>query len=150
VDYRYIITTHVRERFVERFSKEREQFYHLSNCRSNDCQVCRDLTYLLAETVDNNKKVWDSIICAKLHDAKEVRIFNNDYRFMNTLYEKYGYDQRYRFLVDGEIIFIICLDEGKNIVKTCMNVNYSINGSMRIADLIKRPKYKKKEEQVCR
>jgi hypothetical protein len=148
VDYRYIITSHVRQRFVERFSKEREQFYHLSSCRLSECQNCRDLAYTLSETVDRNKKVWDSIICAKLHDAKEVKIFNNDYNFMNNLYEKYGYDQRYRFLVDEDIIFVICIDEGKNIVKTCMNVKGTVNGSRRIADFVSRPKYKKKDEQV--
>ena len=73
MDYRYIITSHVRQRFVERFSKEREQFYHLSSCRLSECQNCRDLAYTLSETVDRNKKVWDSIISPNFTMPKKLK-----------------------------------------------------------------------------
>lgn len=142
-EYNFVITHHVRERYVERFSKESRNFAHLSS-RCNGCELCRELTFDLNETVNQNKGMWDSIICAKLHDAEEVKIFQNNATFMDYMYKRYGY-HRYRFLVEGEILFVIKEAE-QNIVLTCMDANNSVNGSRVIADFIHRPKYNKR---VC-
>jgi len=99
----------------------------------------------LDSLVRQNKRIWDRIICAKLHEAKDVRIFHNNTRFMERMYERYGFE-RFLFLVESDIIFIICETEIGKIVRTCIDVNWPIYGSYIIADLIKRPKYKKK---VC-
>ena len=64
---------------------------------------------------------------------------------MERMYERYGFE-RFLFLVESDIIFIICETEIGKIVRTCIDVNWPIYGSYIIADLIKRPKYKKK---VC-
>lgn len=139
--YDFVITQHVRERFVERFSRESSQFCHLSRCRG--CEQCRELTFFLTELVNQNKPRWDKIICAKLHDAEEVRIFHNNEPFMSQLYEKYGYN-RFRFLVEGWILFVVIEDDGKQIVVTCMNVNNPVLGSRIIADFINRPRYNRR------
>lgn len=138
--YDVIITNHLRERFVERFSKESADFIHLDQCREHGCISCRDLTYKLHDLVNNNKKMWDRIICAKIHDAKDVKIFQNDSRFMENMYSKYGYD-RYSFLVEGDILFVV---NGRNVGLTCLDAQWSINGSKVIANYLKRPKYRKK------
>lgn len=139
-DYNIIITNHLRERFVERFSKESQDFAHLQKCRDrNNCELCRELVFNLCELVNRNKRMWDRIICAKMHDAKDVKIFQNDSRFMETMYKKYGYD-RYSFLVEGDIIFVV---NGNNVGLTCFSAQNPLNGSMVIANYLNRPKYRK-------
>jgi len=140
--YNFVITHHARQRFVERFSRESVQFAHLSRCKG--CDECRDLTYALHNLVTQNKKNWDKIICAKLYDAEDVRIFHNNANFMEYMYTRYGY-HRYRFLVEGYILFVIREADGGQIVLTCMNVNRPVNGSWIIADFIHRPKYNRKK-----
>lgn len=142
----FIITTHARERYVERFSAESEQFAHLSSCRQNECETCRDLTFNLNSLVKGKRQMWDKILQAKLKDAEEIKIFQNNAVFMSKMYANYGCDKRYRFLVEGRILFVICVDGGRDVVKTCMDVNYPVNGSMVIANFLKRPKFKKKEQ----
>ena len=139
--YRFRITQHARERYVQRFSKERDQFTHLSNC--NGCETCDEVWFELDSLVRRNKNMWDKIICAKVHDAKDVKIFHNNQNFMEQMYKKYGYD-RYRFMVESNIIFVICENEIGNVLRTCMDVNWPINGSFVIANYINRPKYGKK------
>jgi hypothetical protein len=135
----FVITKHLRERFVERFSKESVEFAHLRACKQISCETCRELTFSLCELVEQNRKNWDSIICAKMHDAKNVKIFQNDFTFMDTMYKKYGYD-RYDFLVEGNILFVV---KGNHVGVTCCNAQNPLNGSMVIANYINRPKYKK-------
>src|SRR5271156_6695066 len=84
-NYDFVITSHVRERFVERFSRESSKFGHLRDCRQTCCSVCLDLTYQLADLVKRNKSNWDSIICAKLHDAEEINVFHNSSVFMDKM-----------------------------------------------------------------
>ena len=145
MSHNFIITAHARERYVERFSRESNRFNHLGWCRESGCETCANLTFQLDELVRRNRSNWDNILCAKLHDAEEIKIFHNNSSFMAKMYEKYGYDKRYRFLVEGDILFAICIDNGKNVVLTCMNVNNPVNGSMVIRNFLKRPKFKKKE-----
>lgn len=139
-DYDYRITNHCRERYVERFSKESSQFAHLYNCRQrNNCETCRDLSYTLYELVTNNRRNWDRIISAKIRDAKEIKIFQNDSNFMEVMYKKYGYD-RYKFLNEGDILFVL---SGSNVILTCFSALHPLYGSMVIANYLRRPKYKK-------
>lgn len=145
--YEFYITKHARERFVERFSDERHKFSHLARCRDNDCPSCRELAFDLHETTIHDRKKWDSVICAKLHEADEIKVFQNNSEFMSLLYTRYGYE-RFHFFVEGEILFVIKEgDEGK-IVLTCMSVNKPINNSFIMADFARRPKFKKKNEQA--
>jgi hypothetical protein len=139
--YSFVITNHARERFVERFSRESRFFSHLSRCRG--CEYCRELTFDLLELANNNKVMWDRIICAKLHDAEDVRIFYNDATFMDYMYKQYGY-QRYRFLVEGWILFVVRESDGQQIVLTCMDVNNPVNGSRVIANFLHRPRYNRR------
>lgn len=139
----YLITHHARERYVERFSRESKNFSHLSHCKG--CEQCRELTFLLNDLVNQQRYTWDKIICAKLHDAEDVRVFHNNTNFMERMYDRYGYG-RFLFLVEGWILFVVREDAGKQIVLTCMNVNNPVNGSRIIADFIHRTKYNKR---VC-
>lgn len=137
----FVITGHVRERFVERFSRESRYFAHLSRCRG--CERCRELTFWLCELVKEKREIWDRIIQAKLSDAKDVKIYQNNAAFMDYMYKTYGY-HRFHFLVEGNILFVVIESEGQLVVRTCMDVNYPVNGSRVIADFVNRPRYNKR------
>ena len=139
--YDFVITNHVRKRFVERFSRESRELSHLSRCRG--CEYCRELTCWLAELVETKKDIWDRIICAKLHAAEDVKIYNNNATFMDYMYKNYGY-HRFHFLVEGYILFVVREADGRQIVLTCVDVNYPVNGSRVIADFINRPRYNRR------
>lgn len=147
--HHYIITRHARERFVERFSRESVKFAHLSNCRrGGDCDECRNLTFTLSELVEANKNGWDRIIRAKIHEAEDIKVIQNNINFMEYVYRKHGYHNRFSFLVEGRILFLVITDNGRPHVITCMDVNYPVNGTTIIADFIHRPKFKKKKIEV--
>lgn len=138
---KFHITYHARQRFVERFSEESSAFVHLSSkCRG--CFTCYDLTYRLKDLTEQHREKWNDMICARLNEADDVRIYLNDTNFMEYMYSKYGYG-RYRFLVEGNILFVVT-DDNENAVLTCMNVNNPVNGSRVIANFVKRPKFGKK------
>ncbi len=59
------------------------------------------------------------------------------------MYKNYGY-HRFRFLVEGIILFVIRESEGQQIVLTCVDVNNPVNGSRIIGDFIHRPRYNKR------
>ena len=129
----FIITNHARERFVERFSKNRRLYAHLGEC--GGCSQCVSLLFRLRREVKENRP--DEIMLVKLQEARETKVHHNNLRFMHSMYEKYGY-QNFHFLVGGEIIFVVVDDEGK-VVVTCLDAKSSI-----LADFLKRPKYRKK------
>lgn len=134
----FVVTHHVRERFVERFSRESRYFSHLRRCRG--CEECRELTFWLTELVSQKREIWDKIILAKLRDAEDVKIFQNNAMFMDYMYTNYGY-HRFHFFVEGTILFVAVESEGQLVVRTCVDVNQPVNGSRVIADFMNRPRY---------
>ncbi len=142
--YDFVITNHARERFVERFSKESNQFVHLSKCRSKECPTCRDLAFTLSELVEQYKSQWDRIMCGKLHDAEDIKVIHNNVNFMDYLYKKHGF-YRFNFLVEGDILFITIDRSGSKVVLTCMDVNNPVNGTTLISDFVNRPKFRKRK-----
>lgn len=143
--HEFIITNHVRERFVERFSEEnRKDYVHLSRCKHthDGCETCKELVFRLHREVESNRRYLDKMICARLHEAKETRIHHNNTDFMNRMHAKYGY-QRFRFLIHGDTLFVVIETEDGKVVVTCFDARHSIVG-----DYVRRPKYRKKEA-VC-
>ena len=136
----FYITYHARQRFVERFSEESHKFVHLSRCKG--CFDCHDLVYQLRDLVNRHKTHWENLMYDRLQAADDVRIYLNDTNFMEYMYNKYGYG-RYRFLVNGDILFVVAEDSEQTVL-TCMNVNNPVNGSRCIANFVKRPKFGKK------
>jgi len=143
---KYVITKHARERFVERFSKGK--FAHLASCKQVACTTCRNLTYDLCEMVSQDKQKWDSIICAKLRNAEEIKVFHNNSEFMAQMYARYGYE-RFHFFCESEILFVIKENEDGHVILTCMDIYNPVNNSMILANFIRRPKYKKYEQTLC-
>lgn len=121
----YVITHHAQERYLERF-----KYKYVSD---------RELPYLVQEAFKNRRLLKQEII-NKLESASEERWFLNNHEFMQKYYDKYGYDGRFQFLVDDDLVFVIVIDEGKHHVVTCVPANRH-----KISAGRKRVKFKKKQ-----
>ncbi len=137
---KYAITYHARQRYVERFSECANEFQHLGNCKG--CNNCTSLMYKMRNMLSDRRK-WNDIICAKLEKADDIRIFQNNDRFMTYMYERYGY-HRYSFLVYEDALFVVIERDGEKVVVTCVDAREKFNGSYVIADFLNRPKYQKR------
>ena len=112
----FIITKHLRERFVERSNKK---YAHLRTCQQN-CTTCKELKKELKEFVTKYKIEIDHAILLRLQTADEEKFMINNNTFMESYYAKYGYDQIPHFLVHEDLIFIMFKERGKRVVVTCI------------------------------
>jgi len=108
-----IITRHIQERVRERFPT----IY--ADIRSNVGKNLKDMI--------NNGSVSKS--------------FLNDSKFMEYLYKTYGYEHTYDFVVNGDIVFVIKKNDGKNIAVTCLD-------RKRTEFISQATKFKKKKKEV--
>lgn len=88
-----IVTKHIKERICERFPS----------------------------VYENIKDNPDGRIKTLINEGDVSRSFINDSKFMNYLYETYGYGHTYDFVVNGDIVFVIKKNEGQKIAVTCLN-----------------------------
>lgn len=108
---RYQFTWHVRHRYVERFLKPKQSFTEEE----------------IKRYVQANLRQVDSEICRRLHKSVEEEHLDNEEAILAYLNERYG-EKNYRFLVDRYILFIIAVEDGKQIVLTCFNATNSFVG----------------------
>ena len=138
---KYILTNHLRERYLERFNKK---FRHLQQCslaRCNlSCSLCVSLLFELRREVTEiqRRRVLDSVIFNRLTKAHEECSHLNNTEFMSRLYDRYGFG-RFHFLCDEDVLFIVVNENGKKIVPTCIPARGSVVGGIAC-----RPKYRKK------
>ena len=118
-------TDHARQRFLERSSK---QFSHLQTCRDNNCDVCREMAYDLHELVTQRRREIDGPMREAIDKATEDRSFINNTEYMSRYYERYGYDERFRFLRGDNVIFVIVSKEEYDLVITCVPTKGHIVG----------------------
>jgi len=135
----YILTNHLRERYVERF-ENKKHYDHLRHCRrlKDRCPTCVDLAFDLHEEAKAGRYRLDCTLAARLHKAHEERSYVNNSVFMERIYTRYGYE-RFAFLVHDDVLFVVLLKEGKKIVPTCIPARESVVGG-----IVNRPKYRKK------
>jgi hypothetical protein len=138
----YVITTHLRERFVQRTNKK---YNHLQDCRMPKCEQCRSLQKEIRSEVIYGKKEIDELIYSRLDVSDENRHYLNNSGFMEWYYNKYGYDKRFEFLNDGEILFVVVYDEGQKVIVTCVSAKTHLAGKTQV----KFNRIKKKEEKVA-
>lgn len=139
----YILTNHVKERFVQRSNKK---YSHLNHCRTYCCPVCDNLLRASRYELLNNKDSVKEEIARRLDLADEDRSYINNTGFMNWYYEKYGYDKRFEFLVHEDILFVVVCDNGKKFVVTCVLSRTHLAGK---SHLSKHKFRKKKPETVA-
>lgn len=134
----YVFTHHLRERYLER---TRKRYRHLHTCKEGSCDLCRNLTMEIHETLSKRRPI-DREIAKRLDNAVECRACLNDSRFMQWYYDKYGCDKRFEFLADDDICFVVIHDEGRKVIVTCV-----WSRSHSATRQILRPKFKKKKHE---
>jgi hypothetical protein len=112
---RLIITKHIQDRIAERFPEVYETIRDNARC---------ELKHLI-----NNGYVSKS--------------FLNNSKFMQYLYDTYGYEHTYDFVVSGDIVFVIKKNKGQNIAVTCLD-------SKTTTFISKATKFKKRKKKVKR
>lgn len=112
----YAFTHHMRERYLER---TRKKFKHLHQCQSDNCDQCRNLVMEIKEQLAN-RRALDQEIAERLNRAIECRAYLNDSKFMTWYYDKYGTDNRFEFLADGDICFVVVHGTQRKVVVTCV------------------------------
>lgn len=96
----YVFTEHLLIRMKERFP-------HLNMSWNDRWTLYKELDYMIQNSYDERR-------------------YLNDTAYMFHLYETYGYDSRYEFLVNlkNNIVFVVSLNHGKKkIIKTCLPMN---------------------------
>jgi hypothetical protein len=122
---RIILTTHVRERFLQRTNKK---YNHLDDCYVKDCPKCQELSDEVKQIAESckfqiNNDIWD-----RLCEAEEERSYLNNTVFMAWYYNKYGYDKTFEFLIDKNILFVVVHDVGRKVAVTCISSKHHVIG----------------------
>ena len=121
----YVLTTHLRERFVQRTNK---RYNHIQNCKMKECRKCDKLKKEIHFEIAYEKRSIDAELYRRIELAEENRSYLNNTGYMDWYYEKYGFDKRYEFLVHEDLTFVVVIDEGNKVVKTCLYSKSHIAG----------------------
>lgn len=121
----YVLTHHLRERFVQRSNKK---FEHIQFCKIENCETCKNLKIEINHIISSKCHDLDDMIYDNLEQSKENRCYINNSIFMENYYNKYGYDQKFEFLVFGKILFVVVWEKKRKIVVTCVSAKYHIAG----------------------
>lgn len=140
----HTLTRHVRERYVQRTNK---RYSHLQSCRNAACQQCQLLKKEIRGEVIYEQDRIDAEILARLDTAEENRSYQNNTGFMQWYYEKYGFEKRFEFLIDGDLLFVVIHDAGRRVVVTCVSSKTHIAGRA-VKNKPKFNRVKKKEEKL--
>ena len=114
----YVLTKHAIDRFEERF---RGKF--------------KDIDWEDEYTI--KVKMMD-MIC----EAAENNSFKNNHRFMDHIYNKYGYEENFKFLCNGMVTFVVVPKPERNneTIVTCFNGKHD-------CFVTQHKKFKKKENR---
>lgn len=133
----FVITKHLRERYLERLNPKYR--YLVKHGKDGENPKTIRLLIELQKEIRDRRLAIDEEILACLNNAEEDRSYLNNTQFMQHLYERYGYDRRVSFLVNGKATFIV-VEEGDNRVVVTV-----VDSITHIAGLsVNRPKYRKK------
>jgi len=123
------LTTHLKERFLQRTNKK---YKHLENCKLGEtkCEACKDLIENIRLEVHKKGKEIENEIKAVVLKSEEERSYLNNHGFMDWYYQKYGYDKRFKFLVEPKLnlLFIVVIERGKEVIVTCVKAKTHLVG----------------------
>lgn len=115
------IKVHAIARYLERIDGNYE---HLNIYRKRHCKECLSLHEALRHYATNNKNEWAAKLRALVADATEEKSYINDTNFMSYYYEKYGYDRKFKFLINGNVLFVALIENGDMHIVTCMHPSW--------------------------
>lgn len=122
----YVITHHLRERFVQRTDKRYTKLQELK-----EDEVTPELQHLQEEVknlIKKDRPFIDEEIRNRLATAEDSRSILNNTGFMAWYHEKYGYDKRFQFLVNNDLLFVVVIDRGQKVVVTCVSSKTHLAG----------------------
>jgi hypothetical protein len=135
------LTTHLKERFLQRTNKK---YRHLQNCRlgENKCEECKNLMNDIRLEIDKRGIEVEKEIKQVVNESEEERSYLNNPGFMDWYYQKYGFDKRFRFLVEPKLnlLFIVVVERGREVVVTCLKAKSHLVGKA----VVSRNKFRKK------
>lgn len=131
-----MLTTHLRERYVQRSNKK---YNHIQNCKTEECTQCKQLKSEIRGKVIYEKQKIDEELHKRIAEAEEDCSCLNNTSFMEWYQEKYGYDKRFKFLTDKKLLFIIVEDKSRKVVVTCVSAKTHLAGKSHIS----KPKFNK-------
>jgi hypothetical protein len=140
----YVITHHLRGRFIERTQK---RYKHLRECQFEYCPTCVALRDEIKKRLDPEREEINENIYQRLDLAEEDRSYLNNSGFLGWYYNKYGYDKSFEFLVHDDLLFVVIHDEGKRMVVTCVVAKTHLAGKS-FHSRIKFNKVKTKEQKA--
>lgn len=109
--YKVIITTHARERWLERIV-DPQRYSHLKQCPG--CQKCNDLLFDIRYIIKQYGRDIDRSIIRRLMCAKESGAKVTDPAFQESIKKQYP-NEKLEFYVDGDAVFVIGDDPTKPI-----------------------------------
>jgi len=133
------LTTHLKERFLQRTSKK---YRHLQDCKLGDCEDCKNLMTDIRLEIRNRGREVENEIKQVVQKAEEERSYLNNHGFMDWYYQKYGYDKRFKFLVEPNwnLLFVVVVERGREVVVTCVKAKSHLVGKA----VASRNKFRKK------
>lgn len=113
----YIVTSHAMDRYVLRTNKK---FKHAQNCKFTACRKCDTLKRKARSLAIENKEEINETILQRLSLADSDRSYLNNSEFMMRYYKKYGYENRFEFLIHEDLLFVVVEAEEGKVVVTCI------------------------------
>ena len=114
----------------------------MQDCKEKNCNECKKISKCINAEIYAKRKEIDQAIYQRINDAEENKSYLNNTQFMSRYYDKYGYDHRFEFLVDQEIVFVVVIEYGEKIVVTCVSAKTHIVGKNHNAKV----RFKKKNQ----
>jgi len=119
---KFWITNHARERFLERSRRK----YNRLSC--NQAEDTKELWHDFMWEIKTKKREIDQEMIQRLSAAKENKSYLNNSMFMQRYYEKFGYDHRFQFLADQDLVYVIIIIDGEKKVVTCIKSKSHVAG----------------------
>lgn len=87
----------------------------------------------------------------RLDRSDEQKSYLNDTNFLSWFYEKYGYDKRFHFMLEGGMLFVT-LEYGEGIrrVVTCFPSHYHVAGTASRKEKRRRGGKRNRERRLAR
>ena len=140
IHHEFIITRHLRERYIQRTNK---RFSKLQWSYNNDSM--KELWEEFYDLLKSNQREIDQEIFQRLENSTESRSYINNSGFMEWYFKKYGYEKRFSFLVEGDILFVTIIEKGRKIAVTCVSAKTHLAGKAVLEQ--RRKKFHKKKEE---
>lgn len=119
--YDVIITSHARQRWVERIA-DPKRYGHLKRCHLENCEKCSSLLYDIHGIIKAYGKTIDGAIVQRYRRAKTENSKVTDVSFLKAMAKQHGDLACFEFLRSENAVFMTKLEENTPILITVMGI----------------------------